>query len=155
MRHNRDEVIERAIREYELLDHVVANLTAEDWERRLPRSETKEPWTVKDGLAHIIHWKADVARSARGQHIPLEERGLSITDGNHLVYMRWRDRSPEDILAWHRQVQEDLLAALREAPDAWFSGKDRKADWPNDLDGHSAYHRVKDIQQALAGGRLG
>jgi hypothetical protein len=150
MRHTREEVIERTIREFELLDALVANLTVEDWGRLLPRSETKEPWTVKDALAHITHWKADVGRSARGQRIPPEERGLGITEGNHLVYVRWRDRSPQEVLAWHRQVQEDVLVALREAPDAWFSGKERKPEWPNDLDGHSTYHRVNDIERALA-----
>ena len=51
MRHNREEVIERTIREFELLDHLVTSLTYKDWERLLPRPEAKEPWTVKDALA--------------------------------------------------------------------------------------------------------
>jgi len=150
MRHNREEVIERTIREFEALDHLVASLSNEAWERLLPRSETKDPWTVKDALAHITHWKADVARSVRGQRIPPEERGLGYIEGNHLIYLRWRNRSPQEVLAWHRQVQQDLLAALRAAPDAWFSGRERSPEWPSDLDGHSAYHRVKDIERALA-----
>src|SRR5512143_2535784 len=133
MRHNREEVIQRTIQEFELLDRRVASLSDEDWERYLPRPESKDPWTVKDALAHITHWKADVARSARGQRVPPEERGLGESEGNHLVYMRWRDRSPQEVLAWHRQVHEDVLAALREAPEEWFSGKDRKPEWPNDL----------------------
>lgn len=152
MWHTREEVIERTVREFELLDQLVANLTDEDWERPLPRSETKAPWTVKDALAHITHWKADVARSARKQPIPPEERGLNETAGNHLVYERWRNRSPQEVLAWHRQVQKDVLAALNEAPDEWFSGKERKPEWPYDLDGHSSDHRVKDIERALAAG---
>jgi len=150
MRHNREEVIHRTILEFELLDHLVANLSDEDWERPLLRSETKEPWTVKDALAHITHWKADVARSARKQRRPPEERGLKINEGNHLIYLRWSERSPQEVLAWHRQVQEDVLAALRSAPDEWFSGRERRSDWPYDLEGHSAYHRGKDIEQALA-----
>jgi hypothetical protein len=150
MRHNREEVIERTIREFELLDQLVAPLTNEQWERFLHRPETKDPWTVKDALAHITHWKADVARSARGQPRPPEERGLGETEGNHLIYLRWRDRSPQEVLAWHRQVQEDVLAVLREAPEEWFSGKDRRPEWPYDLDGHLNYHRVKDIERALA-----
>jgi hypothetical protein len=149
MRHNREEVIERTIREFELLDHLVANLADEDWERLLPRPETKEPWTVKDALAHITHWKADVIRSIRRQRRPPEERGIGETAENHLIYMRWRDRTPQEVLAWHRQVQQDVLDALREAPEEWFSGKERRAEWPFDLDGHSAEHRVKDIEQAL------
>jgi hypothetical protein len=105
---------------------------------------------VKDALAHITYWKAGVARSARKRRRPADERGLNVSQGNHLIFMRWRKRPPQEVLAWHRQVQKDLLAALREAPDEWFSGKERNEDWPGDLDGHSAFHRVKDIEEALA-----
>jgi hypothetical protein len=150
MRHNRDEVIARTIREYELLDQLMENLSDEDWNRLLIRPETKDPWTVKDALAHITHWKADVARSARGQRRPAEERGLGENEANHLIYMRWHDRSPQEVLAWHRQVQADVLVALRGAPDEWFSGKERKPEWPYDLESHSAIHREKDIERALA-----
>jgi hypothetical protein len=149
MRHNREEVIQRTIREFELLDQLVAELTGEEWGLLLPRPETKDPWTVKDALAHISHWKAGVARSARGQPKPPEERGVSESEANHLIYLRWRDRPPQEVLAWHRQVQEEVLAALKEAPEEWFSQRERRAEWPYDLDGHSAYHRVKDIEQVL------
>ena len=150
MRHNRKEIIERTIREFKLLDDLVAILSDKEWKRRVPRPETKEPWTVKDSLAHITHWKADVIRSIHRQRRPPEERGqLSETEENHLIYMRWHNRSPREVLAWHRQVQKDLLAALKDAPDEWFNGKERKAEWPYDLDGHSAIHRVKDIEKTL------
>jgi hypothetical protein len=119
----------------------------------VPRAETKDPWTVKDTLAHITHWKANVARSARRQPRPLEERGLNITDGNRLIYRRWHNRSPQEVLAWHREVQKDLLTALRAAPNEWFSRGDRGPDWPFDLDGHSAEHRSKDIERALRRGK--
>ena len=150
MRHNREEVIERTIREFKLLDRLVANLSDQDWERLVPRPETKDPWTVKDALAHITHFKADIIRSINRQHKPSDVRGLNITDENHVIYTRWRDRSPREVLEWHRQVQKDLLATLKDMPDEWFTGKERKADWPFDLDGHSEYHRVKDIEEALA-----
>ncbi len=150
MRHTRVEVIERTIQEFERLDRLVANLTDEEWNKLSPRPETKDPWTVKDSLAHITHWKADVARSIRRQRRPLEEKGLNINDGNHLVYVRWRDRPPQEVLAWHRQVQQDVLTALREAPEAYFSAREHNPQWPIDIDGHSAYHRIKDIERALA-----
>lgn len=150
MRHNREEVIKRTIREFKLLDCLVANLTNRDWKVPLPRPETKEPWTVKDALAHITHFKANVVRSIKGQRRPPEERGLGETEENHLIYMRWRNRSPREVLAWHRQVQKEVLAALKAAPEEWFTGKDRRPEWPYDLDGHSADHRVKDIEQALS-----
>ena len=113
MRHNRKEVIQRTKREFNLLDRLVGALKKQDWERRLRRPETKDPWTVKDSLAHITYWKADLVRSIRGQRRPPEERGMETTDLNHVVYMRWRKRSPREVLAWHRQVQKDVLAALK------------------------------------------
>ncbi len=150
MRHTREEVIARTTQEFELLDQLVANLSDTGWQRPVPRPETKDPWTVKDALAHITHWKADMIRSIHGGRRPSEERGLNITAGNRLIYERWRDRSPQEVLAWHRQVHAELLAALRSAPDDWFTCKDRGPEWPFDLAGHVAYHRVKDIEQALA-----
>jgi hypothetical protein len=153
MYHSREEVIKRTIDEFELLDQLLVRLKDEDWERLLIRPETKDPWTMKDAVAHITHWKADLARSSRRQKRPPEERGLDWNDANHLIYMRWRDRSPQDVLAWHRQVQLDVLAAMRSAPAEWFTGKDRNKQWPYDLDGHSALHRVLDIERALKAGR--
>jgi DinB family protein len=153
MRHTRAEVIERTIREYKLLDRLVSKLGEEEWKRRLPRRETKDPWTVKDALAHITHWKANVARTARRLPPPPEERGLNITDGNRLIYRRWRNKPPKEVLAWHRKVQRDVLAALRAAPAEWFSRPSRGANWPYDLLGHSADHRVRDIELALAKGK--
>ena len=152
MTHTRDEVIKRTIREFRRLDRLVAKLTAAEWRKLVPRPETKEPWTVKDALAHITYWKEGVALSARGQRRPRESR-LPITVGNHLIYERYHKRPAREILEWHRQVQSDLLRALREAPDGWFTRPSRADNWPFDLDGHSAEHRVKDIEGALAKGK--
>lgn len=150
MHHTRHEVVERTVREFDQLDRLVANLTPEQWKLLLPRPESKDPWTVKDALAHITHFKADVIRSMTGKPRDPRVRGLTITQENRRIFMRWHLRPPQEVLAWHRQVQKDVLAALRAAPDEWFTGKDRRADWPFDLDGHSREHRVKDIQRALS-----
>jgi hypothetical protein len=149
MRHTREEVITRIVREFERLDRLVNNLTEGDWNSLLTRPETKDAWTVKDALAHITHWKADEVRKIKKQPIPAEEKGLNWTDGNHLIYERWRERTPREVLTWHRQVQEDILVALQDAPEAWFTDRERRPEWPFDLDGHSSYHRVKDIEHAL------
>ena len=149
MRHTREEVIKRTMEEFDRLDRLVNHLADADWNRLLTRPESKDPWTVKDALAHITHWKADVVRKARKQPIPAEEKGLNWTDGNHLIYRRWRDRSPQEVLAWHRQVEADVLSVLQDVPEKWFNGRERRLEWPNDLDGHSSYHRVKDIESAL------
>jgi hypothetical protein len=149
MQHSRQEVIQRTIREFENLDHLVANLSEKDWMQLVPRPEGKDPWTVKDSLAHITHFKADVIRSLRRLPRASEVRGLSESAENHLIYLHWHDRSPQEVLAWHRQVQNEVVAALQEAPEAWFSRRERRLEWPFDLDGHSAYHRIKDIEEAL------
>ncbi len=150
MHHTREEVIDRTIREFDLLDRLVANFKNEDWERSLLRPESKDPWTVKDALAHVAYWKANLVRHLRKQRRPPEERGLDANEANHLIYLRWHDRSPSEVLAWHRLIQEDVLAALRAAPEEWFTGRERGEQWPFDLDAHSTYHRVKDIERALA-----
>ncbi len=149
MRHTRAEVIRRAVHEFKLLDRLVSKLTNEEWKRLLLRPETKDPWTIKDALVHVTYRKSNMVRSIRKQRRPDDERGLAPDELNHLVYLRWRSRPPKEVLAWHRQVQKDILAALKEAPSAWFSGGRRGADWPYHLDGHSAFHRVRDIEQAL------
>ena len=75
MYHTRNEVIERTIREFELLDQLLVGLRDKDWERLLIRTGTKDPWSVKDAVAHITHWKADVARSVRRQRRPAGSAG--------------------------------------------------------------------------------
>lgn len=145
MQHTREEVIQRAEHEFEQLEQLVADLSDEEWRRPVPRPETKDAWTVKDALAHILHWQADMARRIRGERVPVEERGLNIDDGNRLVYLRWRDKSPREVLDWLEQVKQEVLAALRAAPDVYFTGKERNPQWPYDLEGHSAYHRARDI----------
>lgn len=148
MRHTREEVIERAKREYTQLDKLVSKLTDEQWALPVPRPETKDPWTVKDTLAHVTHFKANVVRGLRKQPKAPNERGLPIHEENHQIYLKWRDVPPQEVLAWHRQVQKDVLKALKEAPDAYYA-KDHNEDWPFDLEAHSVFHRVRDIEKAL------
>jgi hypothetical protein len=153
MRHSRQEVLERVSREFERLDRLVTGFSEEDWKRPAPRPETKDPWTVLDSFAHIIYWKANTVRVLRKERRPAEERGLEFHEINRLIWQRWRDRSPQEVLDWHRQVQQELLAALSAAPDEWFSGKEHAKEWPFDIDGHSAFHRVKDLEAAVKTGQ--
>ncbi len=148
MRHTREEVIRRATREFRLLDRLVTRLSDDQWNLRLPRPETKDPWTIKDAVAHVTYRKSNMVRTLRKQRRPADERGLSPDELNHHIYLRWRKRSPAEVLVWHRQVQRDVLAALKDAPDGWFA-RNRGADWPYHLEGHSSFHRIRDIEQAL------
>ncbi len=151
MRHTRKEVVDRTRREFARLNRVVARLRPADWKRRVPRPPTRDPWTVKDALAHILYWKEHTARVIRGERRPPEMRGLDIEGINRLIYERWRRRRPGEVLAWHRRVHEDALRTLARTPDAWFGRRERSPEWPADFDGHSAAHRVKDIEAAVRG----
>ncbi len=42
-----------------------------------------------------------------------------------------------------------LCAGCGHPREVGFSGRERRAEWPFDLDDHSAYHRIKDIEEAL------
>jgi hypothetical protein len=150
MRHTRRTVIARTRKEFAKLDRLVTGLRPADWRRRVPRPEARDAWTVKDALAHIVYWKAHTARVIRGERRLPEMRGLGVHQINRLVYRRWRHRPPREVVAWHREVHADVLRTLARTPAAWFGRRERSAQWPGDLDGHSAAHRVKDLEAALA-----
>jgi hypothetical protein len=151
MGHTRGSVVARTRREYAALDRLVRRLRPTDWRRRVPRPPTRAPWTVKDALAHIVYWKEHSARVFRDERRPPEFRGLDVNAINDLVYRRWRRRPPRAVIAWHRAVHADVLRTLARMPAAAFARRGRTAYWPGDFDGHSAAHRVKDIEAALAG----
>src|SRR5690242_3281529 len=154
MRHTKRQVIARTRREYAVLDRLVRRLRPADWTRRVPRPPARDPWTVKDALAHIVYWKEHSARVFRGERRLPEMRGLDVNAINRLIYRRWRGRRPAELVAWHRRVQLDVLATLAANPPAWFSRRDRSPKWPLDFDAHSADHRTDDIAAALATARV-
>ena len=154
MRHTKRGVIARTRREFAVLDRLVKRLRAGDWNRRVPRPPTRDPWTVKDALAHITYWKEHSARVFRGERRLPEMRGLDVNAINRLIYRRWRRRQPRELVAWHRQVQKDVMKTLAANPPAWFSHRDRSPKWPLDFDAHSADHRRDDIEAALAPERV-
>jgi hypothetical protein len=61
-----------------------------------------------------------------GQHRPTEERGLSTNDGNHLVFIQGHELPVEEVLRWHKQVQQDVPVALEEGPEKWFSTREHR-----------------------------
>ena len=138
--------------EFDQLDELIARLEPADWQRNVPRPETRDPWTIKDTIVHIVYWKAHTLRAIRGVKRPPELRGLDVPRINHLMYERWRDRSIDDVIGWHREVHAEALHVLAEKPDEWFGRREHAPAWPGDLDGHSAAHRIKDIEAALKGG---
>jgi hypothetical protein len=154
VRHRKPDVIARTRREYAALDRLVRRLRPADWTRRVPRPPIRDPWTVKDALAHIVYWKEHSARVFRGERRLPEMRGLDVNAINRLIYRRWRRRRPAELVAWHRRVQRAVLATLVANPPEWFSRRERSPRWPLDFDAHSADHRTADIEAALAPARV-
>ena len=150
MRHTRAQVLARARREFAALDRLVARLRPADWKRRVPRPATRDPWTVKDALAHIVYWKEHTARVIRGERRPPELRGLDLEGINRLVYERWRRRPARDVVDYHRRVQADVVRTLAKTPEEWFGRREHSPRWPADLDGHSTAHRMSDMEAALS-----
>jgi hypothetical protein len=149
MKHTREDVIARTSKEFAELERLLQSLRPADWRRPVPRPETKDPWTVKDSLAHILHWKEHTARVLRGEKRPRELRGLEVNDINRLIYDRWKGTPPADVLAWHRRVQGEVMQTLRTVPAERFSRREHGPDWPGDFTSHSAWHRVRDIETAV------
>ncbi len=149
MRHTRSDVIGRTGREFQKLVRVVSALKPADWRRLVPRPETKDPWTVKDALVHILYWKGHTERVIRGERRPPELRGLGVNAINHIIYERWRKRRPAEVNTWHLGVHVSVMRTLHATPDDWFSRREHGPDWPGDFTSHSAWHRVRDIETAL------
>jgi hypothetical protein len=149
VRHTKRNVLARTRREFASLDRLVSRLGPADWKRRAPRPPGRDPWTVKDALAHIVYWKEHSARVFRGERRLPEMRGLDVNQINRLVYRRWRRRAPRELVAWHRRVHREVLETLAKNPPAWFSRRQRSPAWPLDFDGHSADHRRLDIEAVL------
>jgi len=152
MFHTRESVLKRVLDEFDALEAAIAELGEDDWAHLLGKREGKDPWTVKDSLAHITYWKAKSVRSLRGERRKRGEAALptSITESNHLIYEELKDRTVAEVLAWHREVQAELVAAIKDAPDTLFSKRERSPEWPFDAAGHSTEHRVKDLERPFA-----
>ncbi len=145
VRHTRASVIARVEAEYRSLDRLVRQLEPTDFDRPVFAD-----WTVKDALAHIVAWKAQALRGLRGQRRKPGE-GMEIGDRNQLIYDEWHSRPAADVVAEHRRIQREVIKELRSLPDEFFTGRERSAGWPGDLDSHSAEHRKRHIERALAG----
>ncbi len=147
--HTRAEVIARANDGYAATERLIAGLSPRDWRRPLLfAADARDRWTVKDAIAHLTYWRSDVARIARAERRSPQERRAIGSDPSHFVFLRFRDLTPEELVAYHRDVQRELIAALRAAPDSWFTSKKASSWWPPNVDHHPAQH-VRDVERAL------
>lgn len=153
IRHTRRRTISRVEAEYRALDRVVRRLGSRLREG-VPgfgaRARIKrERWTGKDALAHIVAWKHHQLRTLRHETHDATLRGKPIEVQNRTLYTRWHRRTVRDVVAYHREVHRDVMAALRARPESYFADPPRSPQWPNDLVGHAAGHRERHLEPLL------
>ncbi len=155
IRHTKRGTIARVEAEYRALDRAVRRLGSTGLARPIPgfgaRARIRrERWRARDGLAHVVEWKRQVLRGLRSEGSDPQLRGLSIDRKNRILYERWRRRPLAEVVAFHRRVHREVIAALRAKPEAYFRDPPRSAMWPNDLLGHSTAHRERHLEVLTA-----
>lgn len=148
--HNKRETMARVEKEYRALDRVVRRLGTRGLGADVPgfgaRARIKrERWTRKDALAHIVEWRRNQLRALRKEPSDPEFKGLKIDQANRKLYRRWHSKPARAVVAYHRQVHRETMAAMRALPPAYFA-KRFSPLWPNDLIGHSAEHRRRHLE---------
>lgn len=148
--HNKRETMARVEKEYRALDAVVRRLRSRGLDEPVPgfgaRARIRrEKWTRKDALAHIVEWRRNALRALRTESSDPELRGLKIDQRNRKLYQRWHSRPARDIVAYHRKIHRETMAAMRRLPAQYFQ-KRLSSIWPNDLVGHSAEHRRRHLE---------
>lgn len=185
----RELVVGLTVQAYERLDNFLRRLRKSALDTAMPfSSEAIDPWTVKDAVAHVTHYKARVAERLIKSGPPVERRmtateralqeywdpewwaELEASDrvlrtldvrtrrrhgGNHLVYVRWRDRTADEVLSWHRMVHKYVVSILEGGPETWFLPSRHRASRGNisygavsNISTHSDQH-LRDIRRAL------
>jgi hypothetical protein len=148
--HNKRETIARVGKEYRALDRVVRRLGTRGLNEDVPgfgaRARIRrELWTRKDALAHVVEWRRNALRTLRKESPDPELKGLRIDRRNRKLYERWHARPARDVVAFHRRIHRETIAAMRALPDEYFR-KRLSPIWPNDLVGHSAEHRRRHLE---------
>jgi len=150
--HTKRGTIARVEAEYQALDRAVRRLGRTGLARPIPgfgaRARIRrERWRARDALAHIVEWKRQVLRGLRTEGSDPKLRGLTIDRKNRVLYERWRRTPVADVVAFHRQVHRETIAALRAKPEQYFREPPRSRFWPNDLLGHSKAHRERHLER--------
>jgi uncharacterized protein (TIGR03083 family) len=81
-------------------------------------------WSVKDVLAHLAEWEQlcltwlDASQSGAVPEVPAPGFTWKTIDAlNQVIYLKHRDRSLEDVLAWFREVHEGFIARIEDLSD--------------------------------------
>lgn len=150
IRHTRQSVMRRVEAEYRALDRTLRALSRHGLDGPVPgfgqRPRTsREQWTYKDTLAHILFWKQYQLETISGRPHEVKPAGRTVHEENRWIYERWHERPARDLLAWHRRLHRDVMRTLRTVGPQVFATKHRD-HWPNDLVRHSEVHRQRHLE---------
>lgn len=152
IRHTKRKTLARVAAEYRALDRLVRRLGERGLSRPIPKFGARarirrERWLAKDALAHIVEWKRQALRGVRREPSDPALRGLPIDRKNRVLFARWHRRPARSVIAFHRAVHRDVMAALRARPEEYFRDPPRSPQWPNDLIGHPRGHRERHLER--------
>ena len=150
IRHTRQGAIRRVEAEYRALDRAVHALSRDGLDRPVPdfgkrARPSRERWTYKDALAHILFWKQWQMEAIAGRPHEAKPLGRTVDQENRWVYEQWHERPARDVVAWHRRLHREVMRTLRTVESQVFATKHR-AHWPYDLVRHSELHRQRHLK---------
>lgn len=150
IRHTRQGVMRRVEAEYHALDRAVRTLSRGGLDRPVPgfgkgARGSREHWTYKDALAHILFWKQWQMETIAGRPHEVRPTGRTVHQENRWIYEQWHERPARDVVAWHRRLHREVMSTLRTVGPQVFATKHR-AQWPGDLVRHSEAHRQRHLE---------
>ena len=150
IRHTRQGVMRRVEAEYHALDRAVRTLSRGGLDRPVPgfgkgARGSREHWTYKDALAHILFWKQWQMETIAGRPHEVRPSGRTVHQENRWIYEQWHERPARDVVAWHRRLHREVMGTLRTVRPQVFATKHRN-HWPHDLVRHSEAHRKRHLE---------
>jgi hypothetical protein len=150
IRHTRQGLIRRVEGEYRALDRALRALSRDGLDRPVPgfgkrARPSRERWTYKDALAHILFWKQWQMETIAGRTHAVKPVGRTVHQENRWIYDQWHAKPAPDVVAWHRRLHREVMRTLRTVGPQVFATRHR-ASWPYDLVGHSEAHRKRHLE---------
>jgi hypothetical protein len=114
------QLIEDAQKERNALEKLLATLTPE----QMTQVKAADDWSAKDVLAHLVEWEAMVmnwyAAGIKGKvpAVPSEEFNWGqLPQLNHVIYLKHRDRSLEDIRKEFKTSYKKIMKVIESIPE--------------------------------------
>src|SRR2546423_7349829 len=114
--------------EYDALDRAVRTLSRGGLDRPVPgfgkgARGSREHWTYKDALAHILFWKQWQMETIAGRPHEVRPTGRTVHQENRWIYKQWHQRRARDLGPGHRRLHPGGLGTPRTRRPPGFAAK--------------------------------